>query len=31
VHRIVEAHGGRLSLASRKGQGTTVRVLLRRA
>jgi two-component system sensor histidine kinase PilS (NtrC family) len=31
VHRIVEAHGGRLSLSSRPGEGTVVRVLLPRA
>ncbi len=28
VHRIVEAHGGELSLSSVPGQGTTVRVIL---
>jgi two-component system sensor histidine kinase PilS (NtrC family) len=28
VHRIVEAHGGRLALSSRPGEGTVVRVLL---
>jgi two-component system sensor histidine kinase PilS (NtrC family) len=31
VHRIVEAHGGRLSLTSRPGEGTMVRLLLRAA
>ena len=31
VHRIVEAHGGRLALTSRRGEGTAVRVLLPRA
>jgi two-component system sensor histidine kinase PilS (NtrC family) len=31
VHRIVEAHGGRLALSSRLGEGTSVRILLPRA
>jgi signal transduction histidine kinase len=28
VHRIVEAHHGKLTLRSKRGEGTTIRVLL---
>jgi signal transduction histidine kinase len=28
VHRVVEAHGGRIAVSSERGKGTTVRVFL---